>query len=81
MRTTIDSAGRVVVPKGVRDEVGLRPGQEIEVTARDGRVEIEPAATPMRLVRRRGRLVAEADSSLPPLTAEDVRDSLDDVRR
>ncbi len=81
MKTTIDGAGRVVVPKPIRDEIGLRPGQEVEVIARDGRIEIEPTQTPMRLVRRRGRVVAEADSALPPLTADQVRDTLERVRR
>ena len=81
MRTTIDRAGRVVVPKSVRDEVGLRPGQGIEVIARDGKIEIEPAQTPMRLVRRGGHVIAEAESALPPLTSDEVRETLERVRR
>lgn len=31
MRTTIDSAGRVVVPKQVRDAAGLQAGCEVEI--------------------------------------------------
>ncbi len=81
MRTTIDAAGRVVVPKPIRDELGLVPGQEIEVSLRDGRVELEPVPTPMRLVRRRGVPRAEPEVPLPALTADQVRDTLERVRR
>lgn len=81
MRTTIDGAGRVVIPKPLRDELGLRGGEEIEVTVRDGRVEIEPAPTPMKLVRRKGALVAEPEVSLPQLTAAEVREALERARR
>ncbi len=81
MRTTIDLAGRVVIPKSVRDEAGLHPGTQIDVEFRDGRVEIEPAAVPMRVVERGGRPVIVAEEELPPLTDEDVRSVLERTRR
>lgn len=81
MQTTIDGAGRIVVPKSFRDELGLRKGQQIEITLRGGLIEIAPAPTPMRLVRHRDGLVAEPDTTLPPLTTELVRDTLERVRR
>lgn len=81
MRTTIDAAGRLVVPKPIREELVLSAGQEVEVSIRDGRIEIEPVTTPLRLVEREGVLVAEADAPLPPLTAEEVRDALERARR
>jgi len=81
MRTTIDGAGRIVVPKALRDALGLAAGQALEIAARDGRLEIEVAATPMRLEERDGALVAVPEDELPPLTAELVRDTLERVRR
>ena len=81
MRTTIDKAGRVVVPKAMRDELGLNGGSEVEIVLADGRIEIEPVPTPVRLVRRHGRLVAVADREMPPLTAEMVRETLEKIRR
>jgi AbrB family looped-hinge helix DNA binding protein len=81
MVTTIDSAGRIVVPKRLREELGFRPGQELELNAIDGRLEIEHQATPMRLERRGRRLVAVADREMPMLTAETVRETLEQVRR
>jgi AbrB family looped-hinge helix DNA binding protein len=81
MKATIDAAGRIVVPKRLRDELGLRAGQELEVSIRDGRIQIEPVTAALHLVERDGVLVAEADAPLPPLTAEEVRDTLERVRR
>lgn len=81
MRTTIDVAGRIVVPKRLRDELRLEAGQVLEIAARDGRLEIEPRTTPMRLERREGGLVAVPDEPLPVLTASEVREALEQLRR
>ncbi|HET6874666.1 MAG TPA: AbrB/MazE/SpoVT family DNA-binding domain-containing protein [Acidimicrobiales bacterium] len=43
MRTTIDAAGRLVVPKRLRDEVGLRAGN-VEVSIDGNAIRIEPVA-------------------------------------
>ncbi|MEW5991345.1 MAG: AbrB/MazE/SpoVT family DNA-binding domain-containing protein [Chloroflexota bacterium] len=81
MRTTIDRAGRIVVPKAIREELALYGGQEIELTAVDGRIEVEVPPTPMHLEERDGHLVAVPDRPLPPLTTELVRATLENVRR
>jgi AbrB family looped-hinge helix DNA binding protein len=81
MKSTIDAAGRVVIPKDVRERLGLVGGTEIEIVERDGHVEIEPAATAMSLVRRGRVLVAVPDEKLPPLTDEVVRETLERTRR
>ncbi|RDI73450.1 transcriptional regulator, AbrB family [Gaiella occulta] len=82
MRTTIDKAGRIVVPKALRDELGLQAGQELEISAVDGRLEIETPPTHMWLERGAdGHLVAATDREMPVLTAERVREVLEQVRR
>jgi AbrB family looped-hinge helix DNA binding protein len=81
MKTTIDAAGRIVIPKPIRDRLGLTGGKEVEVTERDGRVEIEVAPTPMHLERRGAGVVAVPDRKLPPLTADAVRETLERLRR
>jgi AbrB family looped-hinge helix DNA binding protein len=81
MRTTIDAAGRIVVPKAIREELALYGGQELDVTAVDGRIEIEVPPTPMHLEERDGILVAVPERPMPTLTAEMVREVLEKVRR
>jgi len=81
MKSAIDSAGRVVIPKPMRDRLGLERGRVVEIRERDGRIEIEPAATPMSLAHRAGGLVAVPDEELPPLTDEMVRATIERTRR
>jgi AbrB family looped-hinge helix DNA binding protein len=81
MKTTIDAAGRIVVPKAMREALDLKPGQTLEIRAGDGRLEIEAAATPMSLRRRGKSVVAVPDKELPELTAAEVRDTLERIRR
>jgi AbrB family looped-hinge helix DNA binding protein len=81
MRRPIDKAGRIAIPKTMRDELGLSGGTEVEISLVDGRIEIDIIPTPMRLERRDGRLVAVADREMPPLTAEMVREKLEEIRR
>jgi AbrB family looped-hinge helix DNA binding protein len=82
MKTRIDSAGRAVVPKALRQALGLRAGQTLEIRARDGRLEIEAAATPMELRKRgNGPVAVPKTGKMPTLTSEQVRDTLERVRR
>lgn len=79
MRTTIDAAGRIVVPKPLRDELGFTAGTELELEAIDGRLEI---AVPSRVVVEDGphgvRFTADEAA---PLTAADVREFVERGRR
>ena len=81
IKATIDAAGRIVVPKPLREALGLKPGQPLEIRAGDGRLEIEIAPTPMQLKKRGKGVVAVPDVELPELTAEKVRETLERIRR
>jgi AbrB family looped-hinge helix DNA binding protein len=67
MRTTIDAAGRVVIPRAARAAAHLEPGTELEVRVENGVVQREPAVKPARLVKRGRRLVAVGGDKPPPL--------------
>ncbi len=81
MKAAIDAAGRVLIPKDLRERLGIGRRGVVQIRERDGRIEIEPAATPMSLVRRAGGRVAVPEEKLPPLTDEIVRETLERTRR
>ena len=72
MKTTMDRAGRLVIPKEIRREARLAPGVALEVRWRGGRIEIEPAPAAVRLQRRGRLLVAVPRKTTPALTSEAV---------
>lgn len=81
MKAAMDAAGRVVIPKALRLALGFKPGQALEARATDGRLELEVAPTAMKLKRRGKGVVAVPDQRLPRLTADQVRETLERVRR
>lgn len=73
MRTTIDKAGRIVVPKRLRDALNMNPGTELEILAVDNRLEIE--------VPRPQATLIDGPDGLPLVDAPDARGvSTQDVR-
>lgn len=80
MRTTIDRAGRVVIPKQLRSALRLSGGEEVEVELAGERIELTPAPRPTRL-RRGPHGVLTSDLELPPHGPEDVREALERARR
>lgn len=42
MEATLDKFGRLVVPKAIRDRLGLRAGAKLDVEARDGNLVLSP---------------------------------------
>jgi AbrB family looped-hinge helix DNA binding protein len=57
MDSTIDRAGRVVIPKSIREAAGLKPGAGLSIEYRDGRIEIERKSLKARLVPKGSVLV------------------------
>lgn len=81
MHATIDAGGRVVVPKDIRERLGLLPGTQVELTEIDGALEINPVVTPMSVAERDGVIVLESERTMPTLTAEQARAVQEATRR
>ena len=80
MHITIDAAGRLVIPKALRDAAGILPGGTVQATLRDGRIELEVLPAEVRLERHGHVWVAHPDASTPPLRSADVEATLDALR-
>ena len=77
----MDAAGRIVLPKAVREQAGFRPGQVLQFSCEEGRVEIVPVAEEVDVVRTAdGISVLVPREPVPTLTSDEVRAVLEEVR-
>ena len=81
MRIGIDAAGHLVLPKPLREELGITGAAELEATVRDGVIELVAADGLARVEDRDGTPVMVTEAPMPPLSVEDVRAAIDRVRR
>ncbi len=77
---TMDPAGRLVVPKSVREAAELRPGAPLLIEVVDGRIEIAPEPRRVRIERRGKLSVAVAAAPSEPLRDATVRKTLEAIR-
>ena len=81
MKTTIDHAGRLVIPKDIRRESGIKPGMPLDVRWENGAIAITPAPLPVKLERRGRLLVAVPTGDTPRLSADTVERARKKLRR
>ncbi|HEU4340205.1 MAG TPA: AbrB/MazE/SpoVT family DNA-binding domain-containing protein [Candidatus Binatia bacterium] len=72
MKTTIDHAGRLVIPKDIRRESGIKPGMPLEIRWEKGSIAITPVPLPVKLERKGRLLVAVPTKDTSPLTSDTV---------
>jgi AbrB family looped-hinge helix DNA binding protein len=73
MSITIDGAGRLVIPKPIRDELNLVAGSELEISAEAGGILLKVADSEPRLLPRQGLLVHHGSQRLDLDVAEFIR--------
>jgi AbrB family looped-hinge helix DNA binding protein len=78
VEVTVDDVGRIVLPKPLRDRLGLTPGTKVDVSEYGAGLQVVPGGRTARIVERDGSLVAEADTRV---TDEDVFGLIDAGRR
>ena len=79
MRVTIDAAGRLVVPKAMRDELGFAPGTQLELAVINGALEVRVPSR-VRIEDGPHGLHFVADDA-DELTDEHVRELIENGRR
>ena len=57
MKTTLDRFGRLVIPKEIRDKLGLKPGAEIDIGDNGNEVIVKPLGDETPLEMEDGVLV------------------------
>jgi bifunctional DNA-binding transcriptional regulator/antitoxin component of YhaV-PrlF toxin-antitoxin module len=81
MRVAIDGVGRLVIPKPLRDELGVRGPADLELTAVDGRLELTVADVPAHVEERDGFPVIVAEQAVAPLSASETAEAIERARR
>lgn len=84
---TVDSKGRIVLPRETRERLGITPGTEVVIHEKDGKAVVEPEDAPERIIERLERLVEETtperEATLPLSDGPDpiARRHRDAIRR
>jgi AbrB family looped-hinge helix DNA binding protein len=83
-KTTLSAKGQIVIPKEVRDALGLKPGQAFDVVQSGNGVLLRPTA------RKSGRSFEEITASIreiapkwegPPVSIEQMDSAIEDMFR
>jgi len=76
-KLTLDKAGRVVIPKRLRDELHMAAGDSFELESTGERIVLKPVREEGRMFKKRGMWVFRTGK---PLSAEDVDAVIQSVR-
>ncbi len=77
---TIDRAGRVVIPKAIRDSLRLEPGDSLEIEATPDEIRLKPVHETQPLVRENGMWVFRTGKSVSTETLLELIDRVRDER-
>jgi AbrB family looped-hinge helix DNA binding protein len=75
---TVDKAGRVVLPKPVRDELQLAAGDSLELESSEDRIVLRPIRGTAGLRKKQGIWVLDVNE---PISVEAVNRTIRDIRR
>ncbi len=77
-RLVIDKAGRVVIPKPLREELHLWPGDSLELESVGEQITLRPVRGTVPLIKERGVWVFHSDE---PLAASATDEMLQQIRK
>lgn len=81
MTTTIDADGTITIPQELLEEAGLQPGTSVDLTYRDGHIEIEPATGGVHIeMRGRVAVLVPNEPVKEKLTVEQVNEIIEELR-
>ena len=76
-KLTLDQAGRLVLPKTLRDELHLSAGDTLDLTVKGDEVTLRPRRGATPLQKERGIWVFRTGE---PLTADETQETLRNIR-
>jgi AbrB family looped-hinge helix DNA binding protein len=76
-KLTLDKAGRVVIPKKLRDDLHMAPGDVFQLESTDEKIVLKPVREEATMFKKDGMWVIKTGK---PLTVEDVNAVIESVR-
>ena len=80
MRLVIDKAGRVVIPKPLREELHLEPGDSLEMESSGEQITLRPVRGTGPLTKEHGVWVFRAGQPLPASVTDEMLQQLREER-
>lgn len=71
-KLTLDKAGRIVLPKAIRDELNLSPGDSLDLNTSGERISLQPIRPEPTLRKERGVWVSHTGQRLSAAVVDDV---------
>ena len=62
---SIDKAGRIVLPKAVREQLELKPGDSLELQSGEDHIVLRPARRTPRMYKKQGVWVFDSGQPMP----------------
>ena len=79
IKTKVSSKGQVVIPKEVRDKLGIKPGTILNVSIEGKRIVLEPALEPPKIFVELGKKSEEILQELKKESEERIKKLLRDL--
>ena len=80
MKTTIDKAGRVVIPVAIREQAMLKASMELDVVLDDLSVRLIPRTPRPQLVQEAGRWIVRPTAPREQLPKVDLAELIEEER-
>jgi AbrB family looped-hinge helix DNA binding protein len=79
-KLNLDKAGRIVIPKQLRDELQLQPGDALELESQGDQITLRPVRSSSPLVKEHGVWVFRAGQTLTAAATEEVLQKVRETR-
>jgi AbrB family looped-hinge helix DNA binding protein len=80
IQATIDKAGRIVLPKALRDELQLEPGETLELERTGDHITLRPRRGAGTMHKKKGFWVLRSANTIPSSVTDRVLDDLRSAR-
>lgn len=69
---TVDDRGRVLIPKKIRERIGLQPGSGARLEVEGNRLIITPPLSPEKFIQQMESCITGGEPSLEPLKLKEI---------